>query len=236
MWTQGDLQRWVPHALMVCGVFDHQQGEMVLDVFNSLPLPEALVEDFRQFGSALMHRIRQAHRHAHGQPHRLSLRGLADDEPWVERLRQVGFDELLVHGLPRAGLPDEVECLFVVARPDHGYTAEAVAAFDMLLPSLQRTCVQVLTTERDMAPAGRRLLGGEAAVRPTAITAREREILLWVRNGLSNHQIASKLGISALTVKNHVQKILRKLGAANRAQAVAKAMSLRVVGAVPEVG
>jgi len=33
-----------------------------------------------------------------------------------------------------------------------------------------------------------------------------------------------------LTVKNHVQKILRKLGAANRAQAVARAMSMNLLG------
>jgi len=61
-----------------------------------------------------------------------------------------------------------------------------------------------------------------------SITSREREILQWVRDGLSNQQISEKLGISALTVKNHVQKILRKLGAANRAQAVAKAMTMNV--------
>jgi DNA-binding CsgD family transcriptional regulator len=47
---------------------------------------------------------------------------------------------------------------------------------------------------------------------------------------MSNQQIGVKLGISALTVKNHVQKILRKLGASNRAQAVAIAMSLNAWG------
>ena len=35
--------------------------------------------------------------------------------------------------------------------------------------------------------------------------------------------------ISPLTVKNHVQKILRKLGASNRAQAVSKAISLGLI-------
>ena len=64
----------------------------------------------------------------------------------------------------------------------------------------------------------------------TPITLREREILMWVRDGLSNHAIGAKLGISALTVKNHVQKILRKLGASNRAQAVAIAMSINAWG------
>jgi len=52
-----------------------------------------------------------------------------------------------------------------------------------------------------------------------------------VRDGMSNQQIGVKLGISALTVKNHVQKILRKLQASNRAQAVSKAISMKLLGA-----
>jgi DNA-binding NarL/FixJ family response regulator len=96
--------------------------------------------------------------------------------------------------------------------------------------AFQRVCV----TERQMSQvrsgAASSVPGG--APRPSPITEREREILIWVRDGLSNQQISEKLGISALTVKNHVQKILRKLGAANRAQAVAKAMSMNALGAV----
>jgi DNA-binding NarL/FixJ family response regulator len=55
-----------------------------------------------------------------------------------------------------------------------------------------------------------------------------------VREGKSNVEIASLLGISALTVKNHVQKILRKVGAANRAQAVAKAMEAQLLSGAPD--
>ncbi len=73
-------------------------------------------------------------------------------------------------------------------------------------------------------------IAGPTGQRLTPLTDREREILLWVRGGLSNQQIGEKLGISALTVKNHVQKILRKLGAANRAQAVAVAMTMNAFG------
>jgi DNA-binding CsgD family transcriptional regulator len=57
---------------------------------------------------------------------------------------------------------------------------------------------------------------------------REVEILRWMQKGKSNAEIAQILSISQLTVKNHVQKILRKLGAHNRTQAVAKGMSLSI--------
>jgi DNA-binding NarL/FixJ family response regulator len=55
---------------------------------------------------------------------------------------------------------------------------------------------------------------------------REVQVLEHVRDGSSNQQVAAALTISPLTVKNHIQKILRKLGASNRAQAVARAMSV----------
>ena len=49
---------------------------------------------------------------------------------------------------------------------------------------------------------------------------RQIEIMRWVHEGKSNIEIGLILGISALTVKNHVQKILRKLNARNRTEAV----------------
>jgi transcriptional regulator EpsA len=61
------------------------------------------------------------------------------------------------------------------------------------------------------------------------LTAREQEILKWVYHGKSNYEIGVILEISPLTVKNHVQKILRKLNVQNRTQAVGKAMELRVL-------
>ena len=60
------------------------------------------------------------------------------------------------------------------------------------------------------------------------LTAREVEILHWVERGKSNNEIAQILNISHLTVKNHVQKILRKLNVQNRAQAVAKGIALNL--------
>ena len=55
------------------------------------------------------------------------------------------------------------------------------------------------------------------------VTGREREILQWLNIGKTNTEIAKILDISPLTVKNHVQNILRKLKATNRIHAVAKA-------------
>ena len=56
--------------------------------------------------------------------------------------------------------------------------------------------------------------------RLVTLTGREREVLARLRPpGASNKDIAETLGISALTVKAHIRRILAKLGLANRAEA-----------------
>ena len=56
------------------------------------------------------------------------------------------------------------------------------------------------------------------------LSAREMEVLSCVTQGMSNKEIASMLGISHQTVKNHVTSILRKLGVEDRTQAAVYAL------------
>ena len=51
------------------------------------------------------------------------------------------------------------------------------------------------------------------------LTSRESQVLRHIAMGLSNREIASSLRISIETVKEHVQKILRKIGVSDRTQA-----------------
>ena len=61
------------------------------------------------------------------------------------------------------------------------------------------------------------------------LTEREREILALLAEGLSNRAAGERLGITERTVKFHVGEILGRLGAANRAQAVAIAKARGIV-------
>ena len=57
----------------------------------------------------------------------------------------------------------------------------------------------------------------------TALSAREMQVLRLVAAGTTNRLIGRALGISPNTAANHVARILRKTGAANRTQAVSRA-------------
>jgi DNA-binding CsgD family transcriptional regulator len=59
------------------------------------------------------------------------------------------------------------------------------------------------------------------------LSPREREVAEWVAQGKSNEEIAIILGISAHTVKNHMDKIFRKLGVENRCSAAIAVERLR---------
>jgi DNA-binding NarL/FixJ family response regulator len=56
------------------------------------------------------------------------------------------------------------------------------------------------------------------------LSGREMEVLACVTQGMSNKEIATMLGISHQTVKNHVTAILRKLGVEDRTQAAVYAL------------
>lgn len=58
------------------------------------------------------------------------------------------------------------------------------------------------------------------------LTSREMEVLEWVKKGKTNPEIASILGVTFPTIKNHIQKIMIKLRVNNRAEAVGKAYGL----------
>lgn len=62
-----------------------------------------------------------------------------------------------------------------------------------------------------------------AAGVPSQLTSRERQVLFALCRGCSTEAIAGELGVSPTTVRNHVQRLLAKLAAHSRAEAVALA-------------
>jgi len=72
-------------------------------------------------------------------------------------------------------------------------------------------------------------LVNESRVRDLGITKRELEILELIAQGLSNREIAEKLFVSENTVKTHSSRLLDKLSAKRRTQAVQIAKEMRLI-------
>jgi len=85
------------------------------------------------------------------------------------------------------------------------------------------------------AAAGKRVIPPAVATRLAEFTprddlsAREREVLLYVARGLGNKEIARAIGRSAETVKAHLESVFQKLGARDRTQAVTLALQRGII-------
>lgn len=68
-----------------------------------------------------------------------------------------------------------------------------------------------------------------AAIAALGVTPRERQVLALIAEGRSNKEIARALSLSPNTVKTHVARLLEKLEAARRTEAIQRARELRLI-------
>lgn len=124
-------------------------------------------------------------------------------------------------------LHPEASVLMLTVAEDADGVARAIGAGargyvvkDASREELATMVVQAITDaarRRHSAPAG---VGMAAASQPT-LTEREQQVLSGMSRGRSNAEIGKELYLSEDTVKTHARRLFRKLGAADRAQAVA---------------
>lgn len=126
------------------------------------------------------------------------------------------------------GLPDEDEKVIRCAEAGvGGYLCREASLEELVAAILSVAQGEVACSPRIAAVLLRRVaLAGDGgrALRPAPyLTLRERQVIALVDQGLCNKEIAARLGVEVSTVKNHVHRVLEKVGAKRRGEAAARA-------------
>lgn len=220
-WLQGDFQHFLPHEIMLAAWGDIKLGLLSVDVISPLPhmrtgpvierditpFVRQLFSQWKDNGGAPVHVI---------EPDGFSIAG-------TDPACTISDTFMRMHAAIAHGIRDERGqhyCLYTVFSPQSAFPESATKYMDMLLPQIDMALRRVshLPNQRQES------ILDHAAEPPQdfGLSEREGEIMHWVRTGKTNDEIGMILGISTNTVKNHLQRIFKKLDVANRAQAVAK--------------
>lgn len=220
-WTQGLLQSLIRHELLVCTLCHGKPPAFRADGFSMTTPDPAMFSDMFLRDTGVAPALLKAWEERRYQPVVLdaAASGLGNGA-FVREIERLGAPQLLVHGVHdadgRAVTLFTFACRAGSVGPRQAYLAQ------LLAPSLYNAWVRTQLTQRTQS-------GGDKSTGQSVLTVREQDILKWIYLGKSNFEIGAILKISPLTVKNHVQKILRKLNVVNRTQAIGKSLELRIL-------
>lgn len=217
MWLQGDIQPYIPHELMIAAWGDFSAGSIYIDIVSTIPGVRTKQIRNDKLISLLQSLFNHWNEHLK-TPFTLNMNkgifydtelGCPEANHNLKRMKSA-----LVHGLKDQRVGQD--CLYVFID-----SAE-------LVPPLSRRMVSILVPYIDAALRQLEHLPNQLVTAPPTISTdavgilsnRESEIMEWVMMGKTNQDIGMILNISAFTVKNHLQRIFRKLDVLNRAQAV----------------
>jgi transcriptional regulator EpsA len=219
LWVQGQLQSLLPHEILFCVHGDLQRRDYTVARYTSAPFPDGQFAQIRHPEHGLIAKVIQAWKKNWEEPCLFNQNGQLGLYRQVESLiAEYGLRNLACHGT--RSVNGGANSCFIFARMPQVPGPRQCYLLELLLPHLHATFVRTMIDERrEPRPPGV----------PHALTTREVEILRWVSEGKNNHQIGDTLRISPLTVKNHMQNILKKLEVQNRAQAVTRAIAARLI-------
>jgi transcriptional regulator EpsA len=226
-WTQGLLQSLIRHELLICTLCHGKPPAFRADGFSMTTPDPALFSDMFLRDTAVAPALLKAWEERRYQPVVFDVGPSGAGGPlaggvFVRELERLGATQLMVHGVHDSD--GRALSLFAFACRPGSIGARQAYLAQLLAPALHAAWVRTQLQRR--AEGGN---GSDKTVGQSVLTVREQDILKWIYLGKSNFEIGAILKISPLTVKNHVQKILRKLNVVNRTQAIGKALELRIL-------
>ena len=219
-WAQGALQGLLPHETLLCAYGDLASFRFSCKTFSAVAEHHKISYRLTDPAEGLLNSIIDTWLSSGRKPLFYAAgTDAAVEDPTAAKLRLLGFGYAMAHGAREIANSEGSFFLFLqmpdAPKPSHGYFV------DLLMPHLHMAVYRMLRAERES--------GMQEVAAKNVLSGREEEVLRWVGQGKTNQEIGELLGISALTVKNHLQKILRKLRVSNRAQAVFKANLARPI-------
>lgn len=217
LWAQGPMQLLLPHQIMVCINYDEEHQVLNLECLRGPMVGSDVVARLCDGPSSLALRIAQyCTEHRQFPTFLQPTAGKSNNYPEsiASELIALGLGNALVHGTDMLVSGSSLFVLFGIAG---AINERHLFFFDLILPQLHLTTLRVMPSSR---------LINDARDALALLSEREREILHWLTLGKSNSEIGSYLHLSPLTVKNHLQRIYRKLNVHNRAHAVSRYQSL----------
>ncbi|NVO05787.1 MAG: transcriptional regulator EpsA [Rhodoferax sp.] len=220
VWLQGDMQRYLPHDILLTAWGNFRTGNIQHDIVSIVSgLRSDMANDFivtpllMRLYAQWLEQGKKACVHS-GNALDTLLVSSAKDHVLGAALR--GMRCALTHGIKdERGSHD---CLYVFFASHEDFDQVARDTLTQVLPYIDHALRQVEHLPHQNV--------SQDGVTPRfaqdhLLSTREREILQWIALGKTNDEIGSILDLSVYTVKNNVQRIFRKLNVSNRAQAVA---------------
>lgn len=236
LWSQGPLRALLPYEVLVClrlnehGRVTH--AEYLHTVAHAPQVLAKLVDPADGLGLRIAQQCAATGRSPCLLPSPDLVPGVLGQAPAADgphdtaaaawdalgdEVRQLGLRNALAHGTgPLAG----GGTFFALFGLTHSPNVRDAFALTLLLPQLHIAFLRVLASRNASVPA---LPPG------VALSERELEVLEWVIRGKSNPEIGMILSLSSLTIKNHLQRIYRKLNVHNRVQAITRCRELKLL-------
>ena len=221
-WTQAELQALFPHESLICGVGQINKDGIQIRHLLSRNFPIEYVRELARpdgdVSSPIMAKWCRERKPQLFESDRVKLETIP---AWIALFNQHHLQNVAAHGLRDQS--SNAASYFSFSRIPGKLTPHHAHLLELLVPPMHGALIRVLANN----PSVRQKTAATAPI----ISVREQEVLLWLREGKTNWEIAQILKLSEMTVKNHVHNILVKLRVNNRTQAVTKAISTKMIRA-----
>lgn len=222
-WTQTDLQRIFPHGKLVCGVgrlgkhgvhIRHVMGCNFPDEYiQALQRPDGLTS------SPIIIKWMKERQPILFEPDYEEILKVAPPG-WLDNFHRFELVNLAAHGV--CDVDSHTASYFSFSSMPGRLNQHHSCLLKLLVPYLHVALARVVSAPH---------FNKKRTSIQMKLSQREMEVLQWMSGGKSNWEIAQVIGLSESTVKNHVHRILGKLHASTRAQAVAKAINVKLISA-----